>query len=69
MKSKKYSKYVYDGKIVSFGRIICNNFHGETMARSPEEAKRNIIFQYKYEHKLVAECKIGLSGEVEEVWS
>ena len=40
-------KYIYEGPVTEFGRIIDNCWHGETMAISPSKAKSNLIFRFK----------------------
>ena len=59
-------KYIYEGPVMEFGRIIDNCWHGETMAISPSKAKSNLIFRFKKQHNKIAGAKIELSGEVKE---
>lgn len=56
--------YIYDGPVKEFDRIINPNWHGETIAVSPEKAKSNLAYQYKKQHGKLPRTKIILTGEV-----
>ena len=54
--------YQYKGPVMSFDRCVCMSWEGQTYASSAKEAKRNLIYQYKKEHGLVANSNIKLSN-------
>lgn len=41
------SKYVYKGPVLIFGKLVSNNWSGETMAVSRKKAISNLCFQFK----------------------
>lgn len=53
--------YVYDGPVLSFGKIVSNNWHGSTWAISPQKAASNLAYQFKQQMGLVAGAKISLA--------
>lgn len=42
----KYHKYVYNGPVTFFDKYI-GDWHGETIAKSIFEAKKNLLYQCK----------------------
>lgn len=61
------ARYIYDGPVKSFGKIINDHWVAETMAVSDKKAKSNLSFRYKKEHNLSAESKIELTGDIKLV--
>ena len=57
-------KYVYNGPVKEFDRLINERWYAETTAVSANKAKSNLKYRYKKEHNLVAGSKIELPGEV-----
>lgn len=57
-------KYVYNGPVKEFGRLINEHWYAETTAVSANKAKSNLIYRYKKEHNRVAGSKIDLPNEV-----
>lgn len=43
---KKYHKYVYNGPVMFFDKYV-GDWHGETIARTISEAKKNLLYQCK----------------------
>lgn len=41
------NKYLYDGPVLEFGKLIADHWKGETMAPSEAKARANIIYQFK----------------------
>lgn len=39
-------KYTYDGPVICFGKYI-GNWHGETIAKTRDKAKSNLLYQCK----------------------
>lgn len=61
------SRYRYDGAVTSYGRLITDEWVGETIAPTKEKAKNNLIFQCKRSLKLLPTAKIEFSGSIEKV--
>lgn len=59
------AKYVYDGPVTLFGRLITNKWHGETIAESERKAISNLEYQFKKKNNMLATAKIGLPGYLE----
>lgn len=57
------SKFVYEGPVTSFGKLIANNWHGETWAVSEAKALSNLSYQFKTETNRVAGTRIELSAD------
>lgn len=53
-------KYSYDGPVMKFGMCIDGRWTGTTYARTEQEAKRNLIYQYKVYHDMLPTAKITL---------
>lgn len=64
---KPYHKYIYDGPVLEFDRIVAEHWKGETMAPSEKKARNNLAFQFKQQYNRVARSKITLPGKVEEI--
>lgn len=60
------AKYRYTGPVTSFGRVISEQWHGETTANTKAKAKSNLIFQFKKYAGVLPNAKIELVGDVEE---
>lgn len=58
-------KYVYEGPVMSFDRIIDNNWKGETHAISKRKAKSNLSYQFKKKYGYANTMKIHLPKELE----
>lgn len=58
------NKYIYDGPVLLFGKLIAERWHAETMAVSKKKAKRNLIFQFQYETGRSPTTKIELPNEL-----
>lgn len=60
-------KYVYDGPVLEFDRIVAEHWKGETMASTESKAKSNLAYQFKKAHKRTPATKITLPGKLSEV--
>lgn len=61
-------RYEYDGPIYVFDRIHTAKWSAETVAKSPEEAKRNIISQAKKKLRLKQTARVMiLSTKIKEI--
>lgn len=64
---QEYHKYVYNGPVLEFDRVVANQWNGETMAPSKVKAKSNLAYQFKKQHNRVPGSKITLPGDIKEV--
>lgn len=60
-------KYIYDGAVASFGKIVSPKWAGTTYAETEDRARVNLTYQYKKTHGLTAATKINLPGKIKEV--
>lgn len=58
------NKYLYDGPVMEFDRLVSNHWTGETMAASEHKARTNLAYQYKKQNNRTARTKITLPGEL-----
>lgn len=58
------NRYIYDGPVLEFDRVISSNWHGETMANSLYKAKSNLSYRFKKETGRISNSKITLPGEM-----
>lgn len=56
--------YNYHGPVMSFDKIIANNWYGGTVAISESQARNNLAYQFKKMHGLEPSAKISLPGEI-----
>lgn len=54
------SRYKYKGQVVRFGRVIAENWVGETIAISDKKAIVNIEYQFKKYAGLSPNVNVGL---------
>jgi hypothetical protein len=47
------TKYVYKGPVVIFGKLVSNNWSGETVAPSRKKALNNLAFRFKETNNLI----------------
>lgn len=57
-------KYIYDGPVKEFDKMIAWRWKGETIAPSETKARSNLAYQYKREHHKTPNSKITLSGKL-----
>lgn len=57
------SKFFYDGPVTSFGKLITDNWHGETWAVTEAKALSNLSYQYKSSNNLIPGSRIELSAD------
>lgn len=62
-----YRKYVYDGPVLEFDKLVANHWKGETMALSEKKARSNLAYQYKKKNNRNAGIKATLPGEIKMV--
>ena len=60
----EYNRYIYDGPVMEFGKMITDRWRGETCAASPTKAKSNLVYQFKKQNNRIPGSKITLPGKV-----
>lgn len=63
----EYNKYIYDGPVMEFNRMLTDRWKGETVATSESKARSNLIYQFKKNTNRIAGSKITLPGEIKMV--
>lgn len=62
-----YHKYVYDGPVMFFNKLVADHWKGETMAPSENKARSNLSYQAKKQLNLIAGTDIKLLGKIKMV--
>lgn len=57
-------RYIYDGPVKEFNKVITEKLKGETMAVSEKRARDNLAFQFKREFGKSLNSKISFSGKI-----
>ena len=60
-------RYIYEGPVKEFDRIIADHWRGETIAESERKARSNLTYQYKKSHNKSNYTKITLTGKLTEI--
>lgn len=63
----EYHKYVYDGPVMEFDRLIADHWTGETMAMTEKKARSNLTYQFKRQNRRIVGTKITLPGKIKMV--
>ena len=63
----EYRKYVYDGPVMEFDRLIADHWTGETMAMTEKKARSNLTYQFKRQNRRIVGTKITLPGKIKMV--
>lgn len=58
------TRYLYDGPVLEFDRIVASRWSGETYAISETKARSNLVFQFKKETGRIPRSKIVLPGKI-----
>lgn len=64
---EEYRKYVYDGPVMSFNKLVADHWKGETMAPSENKARSNLSYQAKKQLNLIAGTDVKLPGKIKMV--
>ena len=64
---EEFHKYVYDGPVMFFDKLVADHWKGETMAPSEQKARSNLAYQVKTKLKLIAGTKVTLPGRIKMV--
>lgn len=62
--AKEKKLYTYNGGVLSFGKIVTNNYKAQTYAVSEKQAANNILFQFKLKMGYNAGSAFSLAGKV-----
>lgn len=57
-------KYVYDGPVTEFGRVISNRWSSSTFATSEKKARSNLSFQFKKQFGKAPNVKVDLPAKI-----
>lgn len=60
-------KYVYDGPVMFFDKLVADHWKGETMAPSEKKARSNLSYQAKKQLNLIAGTNVKLPGKIKMV--
>lgn len=60
-------KYVYDGPVKEFEKIVSTQWQASTYAVSEEKARSNLIYQFKLQYGRAPYSKISLPGKIRRV--
>lgn len=58
------NKYVYNGPVLEFDKIVANHWSGSTMAVSEKKARCNLAYQFKMEYGRVPRSNITIPGKL-----
>ena len=61
------TKYIYNGPVYEFDKLICSNWTGETRAISDSKSRSNLAYQFKNINNRTATAKITLPGKLEKI--
>ena len=64
---EEYRKYVYDGPVMFFNKLVADHWKGETMAPSENKARSNLSYQAKKQLNLIAGTDVKLPGKIKMV--
>lgn len=58
------NKYIYEGPVMEFNRLVADHWKGETIASSESKARNNLAYQYKKKNNRIAGTKVTLPGKL-----
>ena len=58
------ARYVYEGPVLQFDRVVASRWTAETTAVSEAKARSNMIFQFKKSAGLAPTAKVTLPGKI-----
>lgn len=62
-----YHKYIYDGPVILFDKLVADHWKGETMAPTENKARSNLAYQAKKQLNVIAGTKVKLPGEIKMI--
>lgn len=57
-------KYIYDGPVMEFDKLVMDHWKGETIAPSEKKARNNLAYQFKKNNSRITGTKITLPGKI-----
>lgn len=60
-------RYVYEGPVMIFDKLVSSKWKGETVAISESQARSNLSYQVKKEAKVGKNARVTLLGTVKEL--
>lgn len=57
-------KYIYDGPVMEFDKLVMDHWKGETIAPSEKKARSNLAYQFKKNNSRITGTKITLPGKI-----
>lgn len=63
----EYHKYIYDGPVILFDKLVADHWKGETMAPTESKARSNLAYQAKKQLNVIAGTKVKLPGEIKMI--
>lgn len=60
-------KYIYEGPVLEFDRLVADRWRGETTAPSEGKARSNLGYQFKKNNNRVTGTRIALPGKLKVV--
>lgn len=63
----EYHKYIYDGPVMLFDKLVADHWKGETMAPTENKARSNLAYQAKKQLNIIAGTRVKLPGEIKMV--
>lgn len=61
------ARYLYDGPVEEFDRVVTHRWKAETIAPSERKARSNLSYRFKQEFGKVANTRITLPGKITRV--
>lgn len=65
--SEQYYKFMYDGPVMEFDRVIANQWSSSTYAPTEKKARSNLTYQFKKQFNRIPSAKITLPGTIKLV--
>lgn len=62
-----YHKYVYEGPVMMFDKLVTDRWKGETVAPSESKARSNLTYQFKRQNNRLPGTKYYLPGTIKMV--
>lgn len=60
-------KYIYDGPVMEFDKLVMDHWKGETIAPSEKKARSNLAYRFKKNNSRITGTKITLPGKIKMV--
>lgn len=58
-------KYLYDGPVLEFDRVVAERWRATTLAPSERKARSNLSYQFKKQYGKDPATKIVLTGDIQ----